>query len=259
MKNLAAIKKLENEIRRHNRLYFKLAKPEISDYEFDRLVEKLKELKPDSPVLIGIPSDSAPTAKEFKKVFKSAGESTMINLMVAGKKHPVMIHEVITDPRTDEITGIDFYQVRLDEKLKLKVPLQFVGESAGVKEKQGTLIKALSEVEVEALPQDLPHFIEVNIAKLADIGSNIHVKELVVPKGVKVLVDPEFVVATITARMTEEQEAKLAEAADVSTIKSEVEEKKEERAKEKEAVPEAAAAAPTGKATGAVKAADTKK
>lgn len=182
-------------------------------------------------------------AKEFKKVLRAAGESTMIDLMVGGKKHPVMIHEVITDPRSDEITGIDFYQVRLDQKLKLKVPLQFVGEAAGVKEKQGTLIKALSEVEVEALPQDLPHFIEVNIATLVDIGSNIQVKELAVPKGVKVLVDPEFVVATITARMTEEQEAKLAAAVDVTTIKSEVEEKKEERAAEKTATETAAPAA----------------
>src|SRR3989344_2780943 len=160
------------------------------------------------------------TLKEFKKVLKAAGESTMIDLVVAGKKHPVMIHEVMTDPRSDEVVGIDFYQVRLDQKLKLKVPLVFVGESAGVKEKQGTLIKALSEVEVEALPQDLPRSIEVNIAKLVDIGSNIQVKELPVASGVKVLVDGEFVVATISARMTEEQEAKLAAVSDVTTIKS---------------------------------------
>lgn len=181
-------------------------------------------------------------AKEFKKVLKVAGESTMIDLMVAGKKHPVMIHEVNTDPRSDEVIGIDFYQVRLDQKLKLKVPLFFVGEAAGVKEKQGTLIKALSEVEVEAFPQDLPRSIEVNIASLVDIGSNIKVKDLPVSADVKVLVDPEFVVATIAARMTEEQEAKLAAAADVTTIKSEVEEKKEERAAAKtEEIPPAGA------------------
>jgi large subunit ribosomal protein L25 len=183
------------------------------------------------------------SAKDFRKVFKAAGESTMIDLLVDGKKHPVMIQEVLTNPRSDVVVGVDFYQVRLDQKLKLKVPLIFVGESAGVKEKQGILIKALSEVEVEAFPQDLPHTIEVNIAKLADIGSSIRVKELPVSADVKLLDDPEFVVATITARMTEEQEAKLAAVADVTTIKSEVEEKKEERAKDKEATGDAGAPA----------------
>ncbi len=182
--------------------------------------------------------------KDFKKVFKAAGESTMIELVVEGKKHPVMIHEVITDPVSDEVTGIDFYQVRLDEKLKIKVPLVFVGESVGVKEKQGTLIKAISEIEVEAFPQDIPHSIEVNISTLVDIGSSIKVKELPVGKAVKVLADTEFVVATITARMTEEEEAKLAAAADVSTIKTEGDEKKEAKAAADAATPADAAAAP---------------
>ena len=186
------------------------------------------------------------SAKDFKKVFKAAGESTMIELLVEGTKRPVMIHEVITDPVSDEITGIDFYQVRLDEKLKLKVPLVFMGEAPGVKEKQGILVKALSEIEVEALPQAIPHSITVNIFKLIDIGSSIHVKDLAIPKDVKVFADAEFVIATITARMTEEEEAKLAATADVSTIKTEGEEKKEAKAVAAEAAPAEGAATPAG-------------
>jgi len=177
------------------------------------------------------------TVKDFKKVFKAAGESTMIDLMVEGKKRPVMIHEVNTNPVTDEVVGIDFYQVRLDEKLKIKVPLSFVGESAGVREKQGILVKAVSELEIEALPQAIPHSIEVDISKLTDIGSSVQVKDLSVAKDVRILIDPETVVATVTARMTEEEEAKLAAAADVTAIKSEVEEKKEERAAAKADAP----------------------
>jgi large subunit ribosomal protein L25 len=177
------------------------------------------------------------TVKDFKKVFKAAGESTMIDLMVEGKKRPVMIHEVNTDPVTDEVVGIDFYQVRLDEKLKIKVPLSFVGESAGVREKQGILVKAVSELEIEALPQAIPHSIEVDISKLTDIGTSVQVKDLSVAKDVRILIDPETVVATVTARMTEEEEAKLAAAADVTAIKSEVEEKKEERAAAKADAP----------------------
>lgn len=68
MKKAPAIKELEKEIRRHNRLYFELGKPEISDYEFDRLIEKLKKLRPDSPVLSEIPTDTSAETKEFKKI-----------------------------------------------------------------------------------------------------------------------------------------------------------------------------------------------
>lgn len=175
------------------------------------------------------------SAKEFKKVFKEAGESTVIQLVVESKKHPVMIHDVARDPIDEEILNIDFYQVRMDEKLKLKVPLVFEGEAAAVKEKQGVLVKAVSEIEIEALPADLPHDLKVDLTLLKDIGNSISVKDLITPKGVEVKVDLATVVATVTARMTEEEEAKLAAEADVSAIKSEVEEKKEARDAEKAA------------------------
>lgn len=167
--------------------------------------------------------------KEFIKVFKQAGESTMIDLLVAGKKHPVMIHDVTVHPVSDEIMSIDFYQVRLDQKIQIKVPVVFVGEAPAVKEKQGVLVKAMNEIKVEALPADIPHTIEVDLAFLADIGIDLHISDLKLPKTVKVLEDATFVVATVTARMTEEEEAKLAAVADVSAIKTEGEEKKAER------------------------------
>ncbi len=188
--------------------------------------------------------------KDFTKVLKQAGESTMIDLVVAGKSHPVMIHDVARHPVSDEVVSIDFYQVRLDEKIQIKVPLAFIGDAPAVKEKQGVLVKAASEVKVEALPADMPRTIEVNLAVLTDIGSNIHIKDLKIASGVKVLEDAEFVVATVTAKMTEEEEAKLAAEADVGAVKSEGEEKKAEReAKAAEGAPEAGAApAAAGKA-----------
>jgi len=194
-------------------------------------------------------------AKDFIKLFRKAGESTIIDLDIAGKKHPVLIQDVTRNPITDEILSADFYQVRLDKKLRLKVPVNFVGESPAVKEKGGILVKALSEIEIEALPSDIPHQIAVHLNTLVDIGNTIHVGELVVPKGVRVLVDPKFAVITVTARLTEEQEAALAAVADVSTIKTEGEEKKEEKAaKEGEAVTaEGAAPAAGGKPAPAAK------
>lgn len=185
----------------------------------------------------------AVTKKDFIKTLKTAGESTIVELVVDGKKHPVLIHDVMRDPISDEIINVDFYQVRLDEKIRVKVPLEFVGESAGVKEKSGILVKALSEIEVEALPMDLPKELTVDLAQLTDIGSSFAVKNLTVPANVRLLAEPEFVIATVTARMTEEQEAALAaKGADVAEVKTEGEEKKEAKA---------AAEAATGAAEGA--------
>jgi large subunit ribosomal protein L25 len=190
----------------------------------------------------------AVTKKDFLKVFKKAGESTMIDLMVGGKKHPVMIHDVTVDPVSDEVMSIDFYQVRLDKKIQIKVPVVYVGESPAVKEKQGVLVKAMNEVKVEALPTDIPRTIEIDLALLTDIGVDIHISDLKLGGSVRVLEDPAFVIATVTARMTEEEEAKLAAVADVTEIKTEGEEKKAEReAKAGDAVDAAAPAAEPAK------------
>lgn len=217
--------------------------------QFGREVKQLrvKGLVPGELYGFGVKNEhvSVPM-KEFMRLYKKAGESTLVDLMIDGKKHPVLINDVQFNPITDEIESVDFYQVRLDQKIRLKVPVNFVGEAPAVKEKGGVLVKALSEIEVEALPTEIPHQLEVNLKSLTDIGTSFAVSQITVPAGVRVLVDPTFVVVTVTARMTEEQEAALSAAADVSTIKTEGEEKKEKAA---EAAPaeEGAAAAPAAK------------
>ncbi|HEY4499586.1 MAG TPA: 50S ribosomal protein L25 [Candidatus Paceibacterota bacterium] len=170
-------------------------------------------------------------AKDFKKVFKEAGENTIVNIIVDGKKYPAFIYDVSYHGVTDEILNIDFYQVRMDEKIKIGVPIEFIGIASAVKSKNGILVKALQELEVEALPSDIPHSIAVDIAKLDDIGQSLYVKDIVVPVKVKVLVAPDTVVATITAQITEEEELAMQQAAGagVETVKVETEEKKAER------------------------------
>ncbi len=182
--------------------------------------------------------------KEFRKVFKEAGENTVVNVLLDGEKHPVLIQDVSYNPVTDEMESVDLYQIRMDKKLKVGVPVEFVGVALAVKEKNGLLVKALQEVEVEALPADLPRELKADLSKLSDIGQSIYVKDLEVPAGVKILVNPETVVATVTAKVTEEEELAMQQAAagGAEAVKVETEEKKAEREAAKAAVPEAAAA-----------------
>lgn len=184
-------------------------------------------------------------AKDFQKVFRAAGESLMINVVVGNEKRPVMISGVAKDPVSDEILSVDLYQVRLDEKIKIKVPLEFIGESLAVKDFKGILVKAMQEVEVEALPTNIPHSLKADISKIGQIGQSVYVKDLVIDSDVKVLAAPESVVATVTAQMTEEQEAKLAAEVKPEDIKVETEEKKAAREAEKAATGEAPASAET--------------
>lgn len=169
--------------------------------------------------------------KDFKKVFKEAGENTIVNIIVDGKKYPAFIYDVSYDGVTDEILNIDFYQVRMDEKIKIGVPIEFIGIAPAVKSKNGILVKALQELEIEALPSDIPHNIPVNITTLEDIGQSLYVKDVSVPEKVRVLVAPDTVVVTITAQVTEEEELAMQQAAGagVETVKVETEEKKAER------------------------------
>lgn len=171
--------------------------------------------------------------KEFSRVFKEAGENTVVEIVVDGKKHPALIYDVQFHPVTDEVLHADFYEVRMDEKIKANVPLSFIGDAPAVKEKAGVLVKAMHEVEVEALPGDLPHDIKVDLSALDDIGKSIHVGDLTALKGVELLVESETVVVTVTAQMTEEEEAALAGTTEVSEVKVETEEQKAEREAQK--------------------------
>jgi len=144
--------------------------------------------------------------KEFEKVYKEAGESTLVSLEIEGKKTPVLIHEVKLDPLTGKPIHIDFYQPRLEEEVEVTIPIIFEGEAPAVKELGGTLVKNIHEVEVRALPQNLPHEIKVNMEKLKTFEDDILVKDLPTPKGVKILKELEEVVATVAPPEKVEEE-----------------------------------------------------
>ena len=178
-------------------------------------------------------------AKEFAKIFKAAGMNTVVTLVGAGTgaaaktKTPALIYDVVRDPLTGEFDHIDFYQVKMDEKIEAKVPLTFIGEAPAVREKGAVLNKSMSEIEVEAFPQDLPHSLEVDLSILTEIDQSIYVRDIKAPKGVKVLVDEATAVATATPPAPKEEEEPAEPAVDVSAVKVETEEKKAERQAEK--------------------------
>lgn len=171
--------------------------------------------------------------KDFEKAFEEAGESTIINLVLGSEKRPALVHDIQKDFLTDEIIHIDFHQVRMDEKITAHIPLEFIGEAPAAKEFGGILNKTISEIEVEALPGDLPRHFEVDLSLLKELNQSFYVSDLKVPKGVEILVEPETVIATITPQA--EEEVVEAAPADVTAVKVESEEKAAERAKEKEA------------------------
>lgn len=171
--------------------------------------------------------------KDFQKAFEEAGESTIINLLIGSEKRPALVHDIQKDFLTDEIIHIDFHQVRMDEKITAHIPLEFTGESPAVKEFAGILNKTISEIEVEALPGDLPRHFEVDISILKELNQSFYVSDLKVPKGVEILIEPKTVIATITPQAEEEKVEEVP--VDVTAVKVESEEKAAERAKEKEA------------------------
>ena len=154
------------------------------------------------------------SAKEFQKVFKETGESTVVNLVTEDKKTlPVMIHEVKTDTLSGKILNIDFYQIKMSEKIRVHTPIEFIGESPAVKTFGGILVKTLQEIEVEALPQDLPRRLQVDLILLDEIGKNISVKDLKISDKAKFFVSPETIIATVIEAKAEEVTEKVAEEA----------------------------------------------
>ena len=166
--------------------------------------------------------------KEFGDILNEVGESTVIDLVVDEKTHPVLIKDIHYHPVTDAVLNIDFYQVKMDEKITATVELEFVGESIAVKDLGGVLIKSVSELEVEAFPADLPPSIEVNLEALKKIGDSIQIKDLAISEKATVFADPETTIATVTEKMSEEADQAMSEEVDLSEIETEATDEVEE-------------------------------
>ncbi len=176
--------------------------------------------------------------RAFAMMFKEAGESTLLELAIGEKSHTVLIHDVSHDPLSGRPLHADFYAVRMDKVLRITVPVEFIGESAAVKNEGGVLVKVAHELEIEALPGNLPHALTVDISSLAALGGRLLVRDISVPKGVEILAHPEEVVAVVEAPRSDAELAALNEAvaatAEVKTVRELEKEAKAEAVGEEE-------------------------
>jgi len=153
---------------------------------------------------------------EFQKVFVKSGRTHLVDLVVdGGRTEKVLVREIQTHPRRLGPIHVDFYQVNLEEKITVEVPVHLVGESAAVKRGDADVQQPIHALRVECLPSDIPAEFEVDLTPLEEIEAEFRVADLKVPKGVTVLIDPEELIVKIVHKreMKVEEEAPTAEVA----------------------------------------------
>lgn len=149
---------------------------------------------------------------ELKKVIDQVGMTTLFNLEIAGEKRPrkVLIREIQQDPLGKQMLHVDFYQIKRTEKLKAEIPIVLIGEAPAMEVKGRSIQQSLTSLNVECLPDKLPHEIEVDLDPLTDLGQSIHVKDLVLGPDITIHNDPEQLIVKVTemaaARVEEEEE-----------------------------------------------------
>jgi large subunit ribosomal protein L25 len=170
-------------------------------------------------VFYGPKEKSTPVAvslAEFKKIFKQAGESSVITLKDGAHEHEALIYAVDIHPVSGIVRHADFYVIEKGKKVKVRTPIVFDGVSPAVKDKGGILIKVLRDLEIEAAPKDLPHEIKVDISPLVELNSVIHASDIKLPHGVTLITRADEIVASVAEAKEEVEEAPTA--IDMSTI-----------------------------------------
>lgn len=177
-------------------------------------------------------------AKEFDKVYKEAGETSLITLVFEGSKkeeRPVLVSNIQLHAATGDVLHVDFHQVDLKEKVTASVPVEMAGEAPAEKQGVGTAVLYVDEVEVEALPTDLPEKFVVDISNLSEVDQAVYVKDLKIDKNkVEIKGDLEAILVKVEPPQKEEAPAPV-----VEQVPAEGEAKPEgEETPKEEAVPE---------------------
>ncbi|HEY93492.1 MAG TPA: 50S ribosomal protein L25 [Dehalococcoidia bacterium] len=163
----------------------------------------------------------------LQKVLAQAGTTGIVGLKVdkSRKKRNVMVREVQKEPRSGQLLHVDFYQIRMEEKLKVDVPIILIGEAPALKLKENFLSHELDSLSVECLPDDIPNHIEVDVSILEEADQSIHVEDIVLGEGITVLNHPEQLVAKINIRHIEREieaeEAEIAEEGEGEAVEEE--------------------------------------
>jgi len=183
--------------------------------------------------------ESQPVQVEVRKlghILARAGGTDLISIKTSDSASPsmVLIRGVQRNLLTGEPTHVDFYQVNMAEKLKAEVPLVFIGEAPALKLKNVSLLHAMNTLQIEALPDDLPHNIEVDVSSLALPEQSLHVKDIKVSDKITILADPDqMLIKVAEVRKAVEEAPAEAVAAGVEAVEGEQKEGKEGEAAEK--------------------------
>jgi large subunit ribosomal protein L25 len=160
--------------------------------------------------------------EELRQVLKTAGRNDIVYLRLDGDEpRPTFVRDIQQNPVTDAILHVDFFQISLRDKVRADVPIHLVGLSPAVDTFGGILMHGLDHVTVEALPTEVPSFLELDVSSLIEINQALHVADLELPEEVTLLTDAEQVVAKVAPpavepepEVEEEEEAVEGEAAE---------------------------------------------
>jgi len=142
--------------------------------------------------------------RETTKILTQTSASTLITLKVGRKNHTVLLRDIQYDVIRREPIHVDFLEVAMDVTIRTTVPLEFIGEAPAVSDQGGILVTGLNEIEIEALPSDLPDKVSVDLEPLREIDSIITVGDIFIGEGVEVLSESDEVVAHIVYQEIEE-------------------------------------------------------
>lgn len=194
-------------------------------------------------ILYGKHVDTIPVVIDLRDATKQLGglsPSALIQIHLDGEEYFALVREKQRDILRGTLTHIDFQAVSLTETVRAEVAIDLVGDSPAVKDMGGILVTNVEQLDVEALPRDLPERIEVDVSNLEDIGDAIYVRDLSLPESVTVFAEPDdvIVVVTLPAEELEEEEEEvevveeLLEGAEPEVIERRREEGEEEEEEE---------------------------
>lgn len=151
--------------------------------------------------------------RELEKLLEHiSAENTVIDLSVDGRSARTLIREIQRHPFKRQILHVDFQELVAGEKVVVRLPIVLIGIPAGVRQDGGILDQTLRELEVEVDPSNIPNHVEVDVNELT-IGSSVHVSDITLPEGVKILGDGYASVCVVSApRAVVEEVAPVEEA-----------------------------------------------
>ena len=145
---------------------------------------------------------------QLRQVLAQAGKTRLVNLKTDNEKRPrhVVVREIQTEPRTGALIHVDFYQVKMAEKMRVEVPIVLVGEAPALKLKENMLSHELTTLSVECLPGNIPDSAELDLSSLTEAEQSLRVKDIELDREIAVLNDPDLMVVRISVRRIEKEE-----------------------------------------------------